>query len=94
MSKRLGGLKLSKLNQQVHERDNGNCVCCGRFVDPDCKFHHVKFKSHGGQDRIENAVTICIVCHQEVHGGLNSGGVNNMCRRYVRNLYPEYWEAI
>ncbi len=29
--------------------------------------HHVKFRSHPGDDSEENLITLCAECHQKVH---------------------------
>lgn len=67
----LRGQKMNKLNRDIHDRDGHRCVICGSPVDDGVKFHHVIFKSHGGDDSMENGVTLCNCCHTAVHGRVN-----------------------
>lgn len=40
------------------------CVLCGRpHNDP----HHIKFRSRGGKDTLENEIPVCRGCHDRVH---------------------------
>lgn len=77
--KRTGGLKRSPLKskpkpvksdlyQQVLARD-GNCMgrelpgaCFGR-IDP----HHIKMRSQGGLDTLDNLISLCRAHHSWVH---------------------------
>ena len=29
--------------------------------------HHVRFKSHGGQDTLDNLILLCPICHADIH---------------------------
>lgn len=49
-------------------RDNWKCRHCGNRngIHP----HHVIFRSHQGEDVINNLITLCNCCHLEgIHGG-------------------------
>jgi len=61
-----------KLQEQVLTRDNWTCQVCGRWTDQ--VPHHIKFRSQGGQDEIENLVTLCFDCHYGFHGGCKYRG--------------------
>jgi hypothetical protein len=54
---------------EVYERDAFRCtspVCSRRDVTP----HHLRFRSAGGGDELENLTTLCVWCHLEgIHGG-------------------------
>jgi 5-methylcytosine-specific restriction endonuclease McrA len=66
---RLKGERLRRLQQSVLERDNYSCQggsCPGGF--PIDKPHHIKFKSQGGEDTMENLITLCRHCHGQKHG--------------------------
>ena len=89
---RLTGKPLAELNAEIHARDNNSCVCCGRWVDPGEKWHH----EPGGankQDRIECGATVCGRCHHERHFGKLLRMYRELIERYLRELYPEFWEA-
>ena len=66
---RLTGKARRELAEKVWERDNYSCQnpnCDGEsFID---RFpHHTQFLSQGGSDILENLVTLCQICHSEVH---------------------------
>lgn len=59
----------------VFTRDNYRCVCCGRGIEGGAILHahHLKYRSLGGTNRMENLVTVCDKCHTPVNhqrGGL------------------------
>jgi len=54
-----------RLCRQVLERDNWKCQNCGRSSE--LQVHHIQFRSHLGDDREENLVTLCADCHRELH---------------------------
>ena len=66
---RLKGKKKIDLYKQVYERDGGCCVKCGRYVPPGTIPHHKVFKSHGGDDTLENLELLCMDCHRRIHHG-------------------------
>ena len=51
----------------MYWRDNWHCRCCNRSdtLTP----HHIVFQSQGGTDDLDNLVTLCLKCHDDVHGG-------------------------
>ena len=55
------------LSTKVFIRDGWRCrnpACLSRNnLHP----HHVKFKSQGGEDSLENLLTLCFQCHERVH---------------------------
>lgn len=67
---RLKGKPLAELNKKIHDRDGGCCLLCGSPVDDGEKFHHIVFRSHGGEDTEENGATLCVFCHNFAHGPL------------------------
>jgi 5-methylcytosine-specific restriction endonuclease McrA len=54
-----------RLCRQVLERDNWRCQNCG--VASELQIHHIQFRSHLGDDREENLVTLCAACHRALH---------------------------
>ena len=53
----------------IYQRDRHRCQspCCGRR---DVTPHHLRFRSHGGDDSDENVTSLCTWCHLEgIHGG-------------------------
>ena len=49
-------------------RDKYTCQCCGK---KNCRVevHHIKFRSDGGSDTLENLITLCEDCHKAIHLG-------------------------
>lgn len=84
---RLKGKPLAALNQKIHDRDGG-CVVCGMWVDPGEKFHHVTFRSRGGEDTEQNGVTLCRTCHGLAHGRYASG-IADRLKRYLEGKYGD-----
>jgi 5-methylcytosine-specific restriction endonuclease McrA len=66
---RLKGPALQALFEAVIERDNYTCQnkgCPGGY--PLDIPHHIKKRSQGGSDTMENLTTLCIHCHGKEHG--------------------------
>lgn len=80
---KLSGKALKELVVLVYERDQHKCAVCGKWVEDGVKPHHVIYKSHGGDDRLENMVLLCNECHYQVHHGLRSAEVKDKIQRYL-----------
>lgn len=71
---RLKGKKLRKLRQECYDKAEGCCQECGAPAawDGGIMFrghmHHIKHRSLGGSDTIENVQWLCNNCHNEAHG--------------------------
>ena len=59
---RLFGFK--NVQEAVIARQNGKCLLCGRPIE---HVHHVRPRSQGGSDHIDNLAGLCCACHQKVH---------------------------
>lgn len=55
------------LNRLVFDRDDWRCVLCGK-IKP-LQAHHVLPRSQGGQDRLDNLVSLDDACHRHMSGG-------------------------
>jgi hypothetical protein len=71
------------VRRAVLSRDGFKCTKCGweatqwRVEDPrHLELHHCKHHSAGGSNEIDNLVTLCVVCHDEVH---RSGDDSSVC---------------
>ena len=64
------GVNYGYANAREHAlvRDKYTCQCCGR---KNCRVeaHHIKFRSDGGSDTLENLITLCEDCHKAIHLG-------------------------
>jgi len=64
---RLKGQAYRKLQRQVLERDEFRCQTCGKYVEDGVPPHHVRYRSQGGSDTMENLKTLCMKCHEKTH---------------------------
>ena len=46
-----------------------HCEWCGR-TDRPLQHHHIRFRSAGGSDTIENLILLCDVCHRDLAHGV------------------------
>jgi len=69
----------AELSKRTKERDNWICQKCGAqggsHGNTRLEAHHMKPKSRGGKDVLNNLITICNSCHENEHGhAIPSGG--------------------
>jgi ATP-dependent DNA helicase RecQ len=62
---RLDPVLYETLRQQVLRRDGWRCQSCGTMSN--LEVHHIRFRSHSGDDSEENLITLCDSCHKLVH---------------------------
>lgn len=69
--------RLSAIREACYERDKGRCRACGLvvqlrdsnpFLVAECD--HLKPRSQGGSDELENRATLCLNCHHAKHQAL------------------------
>jgi 5-methylcytosine-specific restriction endonuclease McrA len=58
------------------------CENCGKTA---IDIHHLKFRSQGGQDVIENLMALCRECHFEVHNGTRIK-TEDLVAKHLKNL--------
>ena len=56
-----------KLADKVLQRDSKTCQYCGCYTESPP--HHIKHRSQGGSDILENLVLLCFACHRLLHDG-------------------------
>lgn len=54
------------VRKKTHERSNYTCEYCGKS-DCDLYCHHIELISEGGDDTIDNTMTVCYDCHKDIH---------------------------
>jgi len=59
--------KFARVCAEVDRRDGLACRVCGRYVQVGAHHHHVKARSLGGKDTVENLIRICASCHSDIH---------------------------
>ena len=63
-------LEWLNLQRQVFERDNFKCRHCkGKLKSYELHGHHLIHREYGGEDTLENVVTLCQICHKDYHKG-------------------------
>jgi len=55
----------TKLRTQILRKDGWKCQACGSLRQ--LQVHHKQFRSHSGEDRENNLITLCSGCHQLMH---------------------------
>ena len=62
---RLEQHEYEELRQRVLRRDGWRCQFCGSRAQ--LEVHHQQFRSHSGEDREQNLITLCTSCHSVIH---------------------------
>jgi hypothetical protein len=45
--------------------------------------HHIVYRSQGGTDDLDNLVTLCMKCHDDVHGGRLKVELHEVCSKFA-----------
>ena len=53
-----------------HLVKNGWCAVCGKAGETE--WHHIIYRSHGGDEADENMLEVCRECHEKIHARLIS----------------------
>ena len=64
------GINYGFANSRAHalDRDNYTCQICGA-KNTRLEVHHIKYRSQGGSDDLDNLITLCKDCHHKLHEG-------------------------
>jgi len=71
MSVRLPEKEYAALCRAILERDQWKCRSCGSRNA--LHVHHVRFRSQGGEDSMDNLLVLCSACHEGVHRDVKDG---------------------
>lgn len=92
MSKRSKACEISqKVKEIVWNRDNKQCIFCGRYVPKSCANAHFIKRSQGGLGIPENVVTACLECHYEEDHGLNTEEYEEKMECHLKDIYGADW---
>ena len=64
---RLDPVSYENLRQRVLCRDRWRCQSCGTMSN--LEVHHLRFRSHAGEDSEQNLIILCSTCHTAIHCG-------------------------
>lgn len=83
-----------KTRYEVYRRDGFACVLCGSGSH--LQIHHYEPRGEGGSDFPENLVTLCSICHAQIHGFIPYEGedytaewANQTLLEYLADYYAE-----
>ena len=70
--KRLAKQHRADVMRGVDLRDGIICRVCGITTSPydlprQPNRHHIRYRSHGGEDSLQNIILLCALCHDRVH---------------------------
>jgi 5-methylcytosine-specific restriction endonuclease McrA len=74
-----------KLKEEILERDNQECVFCGR--NDELVIHHIIPVGKNGATEKDNLATLCEDCHLESHGGSYSNSLHSMPYRTIKGFW-------
>lgn len=79
-----------KIKQIVWERDNKQCIICGKHnAMPNA--HYIS-RAHGGLGIPENVVTLCLECHHDYDNGSKREENGKIIKEYLKNYYGKKWK--
>ena len=76
-----------KVRAAVEERDNYQCIYCGRIGRGEG--HFIK-RSQGGLGIEENLVTVCRECHFQMDDGLSRDMYIEKAESYLKSIYADW----
>lgn len=86
---------LRKRRQEIYDRDRGHCRVCGKPVEfehpnPDKAFHwhHIRYRSAGGDDSTANGICICRFDHEREHASRIEITGNGDGTVFIREFNP------
>ena len=80
-----------KVKEAVWERDNHECIFCGKEVSVFYANAHFIPRSAGGLGIEENIFTACENCHREQDNGQDSKEYDEDAENHLKSIYGENW---
>ena len=87
--------RLAVTRKAIYQRDHGCCRVCGKalrfehqYPATRMQWHHIVYKSAGGDDSIDNGLTVCWKCHRDEHESLIEIKGTGQCVT-IRRFHPE-----
>lgn len=84
---------LLEWRNEVYERDNYTCQCCGDSKGGNLNAHHINAYNWDKEHRVDinNGICICSECHKEFHSIYGKG--NNTWQQFREFLYNKYLQT-
>lgn len=76
-----------RVKSEVHARDHGFCIFCGRPGYPEA--HYIS-RARGGLGIPENIVTACRECHRKMDSSTERPEYLRRAKLYLDLLYPSF----
>ena len=72
---------------EIGEQDTWFCEGCMKefHINSGLEIHHIKYRSHGGTDEIENLICLCVSCHNRAHFSKNHVTPDEF--QYIHNYF-------
>lgn len=80
-----------KTKELVWNRDNHQCIICGKYVPKNCANSHFIKRSQGGLGIEQNIVTLCPDCHFKEDFGQDTKLYEQKIENYLKAYYGENW---
>lgn len=92
-SKRSKACDISQRTKEiVWNRDNHQCIICGKYVPKTCANAHFIKRSQGGLGKEQNIVTLCPDCHFKEDFGQDTKLYEQKIKNYLKAYYGENWK--
>lgn len=80
-----------RVKSEVHARDHGFCIFCGRPGYPEA--HYIS-RTRGGLGIPENIVTACRECHRRMDASEERPQYLKRAKAYLDILYPDFTDEM
>lgn len=92
MSKRSKACEIpQKVKEKVWNRDNHQCIICGKYVPKTYANSHFIKRSQGGLGIEQNIVTLCPDCRFNEDFGQDTKLYKQKIENYLKAYYGENW---
>lgn len=79
-----------KVRQEVLERDNHQCIVCGR--NHGLQIAHYISRARLGLGIPRNLATMCVICHQNYDNGNYHNEIKNLVQEHLKAHYEDWNE--
>ena len=77
--------ELESMRPIIRERDKESCILCGKGYE---EIHHIKARSSGGTNDLENLCCLCWHCKRiKIHNGIYPKEYRKMLQQILKERY-------